>query len=146
MTSIQKKTVLTASSLAVLLALGACGRNDDATVGQKMDSAVTKTEQARAEVKSDVSDATASASSATKEMGASAGERIDDATITSKVNAELATDKDLSAIRIDVDTRDGVVTLSGPAPSATARERASELARSVKGVNSVNNQLTIKAG
>ena len=52
----------------------------------------------------------------------------------------------VSAIRIDVDTRDGVVTLSGPAPSATARERASEIARGVKGVSSVNNQLTIKSG
>jgi hyperosmotically inducible protein len=145
MQSIQKKTLLTVSSLAMLLALGACGRNDDATVGQKMDSAVSKTEQAGSQVKQDSKDATASAANATREMGASAGGKVDDATITTKVNSQLATDKDLSAIRIDVDTKDGVVTLSGPAPSATARERASELARSVTGVTSVNNQLTVKA-
>ena len=45
-----------------------------------------------------------------------------------------------------MDTQNGVVTLSGPAPTATARERASEIARGVKGVTSVNNQLTIKSG
>jgi osmotically-inducible protein OsmY len=58
----------------------------------------------------------------------------------------LATDKDLSAIKIDVDTKDGVVTLTGPAPSESARDRATEIAKNVKGVSSVNNQLTVKAG
>jgi hyperosmotically inducible protein len=146
MKSIQQKTLLTVSSLAMLLALGACGRNDDRTAGQKMDSAVSKTEQTGAEVKKDTKEAGNSAADATKQMGANASDKVDDATITTKVNAELARDKDLSAIRIDVDTKDGVVTLSGPAPSVTARERASELARTVKGVSSVNNQLTLKAG
>ncbi len=74
------------------------------------------------------------------------GDKVDDAVITTKVKAAIAADKDLSAIKIDVDTQNGVVTLSGPAPTATAKERASEIARNVKGVNSVNNQLTIKAG
>jgi hyperosmotically inducible periplasmic protein len=71
---------------------------------------------------------------------------VDDAAITTKVNAGLAADKDLSAVKIDVDTKDGVVTLTGPAPTAGARERATEIARGVKGVSSVNNQLTVKAG
>ncbi|MEO8653001.1 MAG: BON domain-containing protein [Ramlibacter sp.] len=38
------------------------------------------------------------------------------------------------------------MTLSGPAPTAAAKAHAIEIARNVKGVNSVNNQLTIKAG
>jgi hyperosmotically inducible periplasmic protein len=154
MKSLQQKALITASSVAMLLALGACGRTDDqTTAGQKMDSAVSAGRQAGAEVKQDAKNATASAGAAvsnaaqdTKAMGATAGEKIDDASITAKVNASLATDKDLSAIKIDVDTQNGVVTLSGPAPSATARERASEIARGVKGVSSVNNQLTGKAG
>ncbi len=146
MKSFQQKSLLTISSLAVLLALGACGRTDERTAAEKTDSAVTKSERVGAEVKSDTKEAANSAGNATKEMGANASEKVDDAMITTKVNAQLASDKDLSAIRIDVDTKDGIVTLSGPAPSATARERASELARAVKGVSSVNNQLTIKAG
>ena len=153
MKPIRNKTVALLSSLTMLLALGACDRAGDRTVGEKMDSAASKTQQAGAEAKRDAKDATAgagaaaySAADSTKQMGATAGDKIDDATITAKVNASLAADKDLSAIKIDVDTQNGVVTLSGPAPTATARERASEIARGIKGVNSVNNQLTVKAG
>jgi len=139
--------------MAMLLALGACDRSDDRTVGEKLDYGVNKAQQAGAEAKRDAKDATAragaaaeSAADSTRQMGAAAAVKVDDATITAKVNANLAADKDLSAVRIDVDTQNGVVTLSGPAPTATARERAGEIARGVKGVNSVNNQLTIKSG
>jgi osmotically-inducible protein OsmY len=149
----QGKAVTLLSSMAMLLALGACDRAEERTVGEKVDSGISKIEKAGAQAKRDAKDAAARAESAaesaadsTKQMGAAAGAKVDDATITAKVNASLAADKDLSAIRIDVDTRDGVVTLSGPTPSATARERASEIARGVKGVSSVNNQLTIKSG
>lgn len=153
MKPIQKRSAVVLSSLAMLLALGACDRADNPTVGERTGADASTAQRAGAEVKQDAKDATASAGAAVdqaaqdaKQMGATAGEKIDDATITAKVNASLAADKDLSAIKIDVDTQGGVVTLSGPAPSATARERASEIARSVKGVNSVNNQLTVKAG
>jgi hyperosmotically inducible protein len=152
MKTFQARTLATVSSLAMLLALGACDRNDDRTASQRMDSAVSTAQRAGANAKQDAGDATAKAGAAardaandTKAMGASAADKVDDAAITAKVNAGLATDKDLSAIRIDVDTQNGVVTLSGPAPSATAKQRASEIARGVKGVNSVNNQLTVKA-
>jgi osmotically-inducible protein OsmY len=148
----QQKSLAIASSLAMLLALGACDRVGDQMTGQR-DSAATKTERAADAAKRDVKDATARAGAAaeraadqTKSMGAAAADKIDDATITTKVNAALAADKDLSAIKIDVDTQNGVVTLSGPAPTATAKERASEVARNIKGVTSVNNQLTVKAG
>jgi len=146
-----KSTLL--PTLAVLLTLGACDRGEDRTVGERMDSGVSKAQHAGADARRDATDATTranaaadSAADSTRQMGAAAGTKVDDATITAKVNASLAADKDLSAIRIDVDTQDGVVTLSGPAPTATARERASEIARTVKGVVSVNNQLTIKSG
>jgi hyperosmotically inducible periplasmic protein len=140
------KSAMVLSSLAALLALGACDRNYDRTAGQNVDSAVSKTQRAGGQAKRDAQDATASAADNTKAMGAAAADKVDDAGITAKVNAGLVKDKDLSAVKIDVDTKDGVVTLSGPAPSATAKERAAEIARSVKGVTSVNNQLTVKAG
>ena len=57
---------------------------------------------------------------------------------------ELAKDATLSALRIDVDTRDGHVMLSGTAPSTSARERATTLAANVKGVNSVENRLEVR--
>jgi hyperosmotically inducible periplasmic protein len=138
--------------LAMLLALGACERNDQRTVGQKLDSALAKSEQLAARAKEDAQktadsarEAVKNASQETKALGAAAMDNTGDATITSKVNAAFAADRDLSATRIDVDTKDGVVTLAGVASSATARERAAEIARNIKGVNSVNNQLTIKS-
>jgi hyperosmotically inducible periplasmic protein len=67
----------------------------------------------------------------------------DDARITAQVKAGLAAARDLSGARIDVDTRDGVVTLSGPVRSAAIKARASEIARTVQDVRDVNDQLTL---
>lgn len=155
-TGMRQLTWVAAAAAAV--ALAACGdRNDGTTVGQKVDSAVQKTEQAAQNGMDKAKDATSSAgakieqgtSSATssmKDAGEKVAAAVDDASITASVNAGLAKDPDLSAIRINVDTKGGVVTLAGPAPSNTARDRASEIARGVSGVQSVNNQLVVKAG
>lgn len=158
-----RSPLLLASSLALLLALGACGKNDDRTAGQKLDSAIASTDAAAEKAKDDAriaaaktEDAMKNAADATKTAGSNAaqdvkaagaalGEKLDDAGITAKVSSGLATDKDLSAIKINVDTKDGVVTLNGPAPSADAKARATEIARNVKGVTSVDNKLVVKA-
>lgn len=76
----------------------------------------------------------------------SAERRIDDAAITASVNASLAKDPDLSAMKINVDTKSGVVTLTGPAPTSAAKDRATSLAQSVEGVAGVNNNLEVRAG
>ena len=71
---------------------------------------------------------------------------VDDATITAQIAAGLAKDAELSALKINVDTKAGAVTLSGPAASLAAKERASSIAKAVPGVRDVNNQLTVTAG
>jgi hyperosmotically inducible periplasmic protein len=81
----------------------------------------------------------------TQTMGA-APARVDDASITRQVSAAIAADQQLRAVRVDVDTQNGIVTLSGPAPTATAKEHAAEVARTIQGVISVNNQLTLASG
>jgi hyperosmotically inducible protein len=147
MNSMTSKGLMAVSSLAALLALGACGqRTDDQTVGQKIDSGVAKTEQAAAEAGAAVKEAGSKAETAV--MGAAADTRsvVSDAEITAKVNAGLAADKDLSAIKINVDTKDGIVTLNGPVPNAAAKSRASDIARNVKDVKSVDNQLNVQPG
>jgi hyperosmotically inducible periplasmic protein len=157
------KGLMLASSLAVVLALAACDRSDDriTTTGSPDVTEESRDAAARARANADNAgdrvaeesrDAAAraragteNAADSTRSMGAAAADKVDDATITSKVNAQLASDSDLSALRIDVDTKDGVVTLTGPAPSADARQRAAEIARNVDGVTSVNNQLTVQS-
>ena len=71
-----------------------------------------------------------------------AEEAVSDVSITAAVSAGLAKDPDLSALKINVDTRDGVVSLNGPAPSAAAKARAESIAQAVKGVKSVHNNLS----
>jgi osmotically-inducible protein OsmY len=81
------------------------------------------------------------ASTATQE---STGEYVDDATITSKVKAAFVPDKQVSALDIHVTTYRGVVQLSGFADNPEEIQRATELARNVKGVKAVKNDVQLK--
>ncbi|WP_447968142.1 BON domain-containing protein [Nitrospira sp. M1] len=76
--------------------------------------------------------------------GKTAGTTVDDALITSSVNAKLAGDSMASMARIDVDTERGEVLLSGIVESSEARERAENLARQVEGVTHVTNNLQVE--
>lgn len=137
-------SILAVSALA--LGLSACGKREDTTVGQRLDSAVEKTEQAAADARVKAEGAMQNAESAAKDATHSAKGSIDDATITAQVNANLAKDPDLSAVKINVDTVNGKVTLNGPAPSTVARDRAETIAKAVTGVTQVNNQLVVTSG
>jgi hyperosmotically inducible periplasmic protein len=70
----------------------------------------------------------------------SPGEVIDDALITAKVKASLAADPQVSALAIDVDTANGVVTLTGVVSSEPERLRAIQLAQGIAGVKRVDAQ------
>ncbi len=74
----------------------------------------------------------------------SAGEVIDDATITTRVKAAIFQDPALKVFQINVTTFKGVVQLSGFVDSALMVDHAAEVAKSVKGVKSVTNSLIIK--
>lgn len=72
------------------------------------------------------------------------GAYIDDSVITTHVKAKFAEDKQVSAMAIGVETLKGVVQITGFAKNSTEKERAGQLARSVKGVNSVINNIVVK--
>ena len=74
----------------------------------------------------------------------STGEYIDDATITAKVKAAFVDDKRVSALNINVETFHGTVQLSGFANSAEESSSAAQIARNVKGVKSVKNDIELK--
>ena len=86
---------------------------------------------------------TAAARESTGKAVDAVGSKVKDAAITTGINAELARDATLSALKIDVDTNGGKVAMHGTAPDAAARERATQLAKKVDGVVSVDNQLQI---
>jgi osmotically-inducible protein OsmY len=72
------------------------------------------------------------------------GADLTDAGITAKVKAGLATDSRVSALKIDVDTKAGVVTLKGRVDAPTARQAAEEITRGTAGVKDVVDQLTVQ--
>jgi osmotically-inducible protein OsmY len=74
----------------------------------------------------------------------STGEYVDDSVITTKVKALLAEDDFLKSFQIGVETYKGTVQLSGFVNSQKAVDKAVEIARSVKGVESVKNDLIVK--
>ncbi len=147
-------------ALTLLAALAGCQRQEGETVGQKLDQVLGRTKQAARDLEQGGKQA---AQDARQSMGAgperkepgkegadqsstSLGTKVDDAGITAKVKTGLSADKDLAANKIEVDTNDGVVTLKGEVPNAAARSRADQIARNVKNVKNVNNQLAVKAG
>ena len=74
----------------------------------------------------------------------STGEYIDDSVITTKVKSQLAADDFLKSFQISVETFKGTVQLSGFVNTIKAVDKAVEIARSVKGVKYVKNDLIVK--
>jgi len=66
--------------------------------------------------------------------------------LTTAVKSKLAADDTVKSYRIDVDTKDAVVTLNGAVDTAAARTRAVELARGTDGVRDVVDRLTVTPG
>lgn len=156
--------ILAVSALA--MGISACGQRDDATLGQRnQGSPVERSQPSVADTRTNTDSTMAggvsngstgpapgaaagtntdsSMAGAARDTAQTAMDKVDDATITAQVSAGLARDPDLSATRIDVDTRDGVVTLKGPATNPAAKQRAETIARNVKGVTSVSNELQV---
>jgi osmotically-inducible protein OsmY len=78
--------------------------------------------------------------------GKTVGETIDDATITTRVKTAFVNDPLVGALRIDVDTFKGVVTLSGRVKSKDEETKAIALAKTIKGVKDVKSTLQIEPG
>jgi hyperosmotically inducible protein len=73
----------------------------------------------------------------------SAKEVVSDSVITTKIKAEFANDKQVSAMNIKVDTDKGVVKLSGNAKSKDEADKAASIAKNTKGVVSVKNDIQV---
>lgn len=76
----------------------------------------------------------------------SVGTQIDDTVVTTKVKSALVGDQEVKGLGIKVETRKGVVQLSGFADSQAQVDRAVTIARSVEGVTNVENGMTLKEG
>lgn len=76
--------------------------------------------------------------------GKTAGGTLDDAVITTSVKSKLMGEKTANLMRVDVDTNNGIVQLSGVVDSPAQKTQAEQLALQVKGVKSVVNHLQVQ--
>ena len=76
--------------------------------------------------------------------GGTMADAIDDASITSQVKYELLRHRSTSALKTKVVTNDGVVTITGEAASEAEKSLVSKLAADIRGVKSVDNNMTVK--
>ncbi len=82
--------------------------------------------------------------SRTDDGSQSVGEYIGDAAVTTAVKGKLLATKDVSSFEINVETHDGVVTLTGEADTKAHAEQAGRVAEGVDGVKRVENHITVK--
>jgi hyperosmotically inducible protein len=122
------KPVLLAFTLTTIMVAG-CGEHS------KSDSVAQKDEQTTSPpIATDVGKANGAATAS-----------IDDSMITTKVKAAIVAEPALSTMDIKVNTNDGVVTLSGTIDAPDKAYRAKQLAQTVDGVKTVNNELIVKS-
>ena len=86
---------------------------------------------------------TSSAPSSASDQMARAGGALDDAAITAKVKAGILAEPELKVLKIDVDTKEGRVTLTGSADSPEAAKKAEQIASTIEGVKGVENRLSV---
>jgi osmotically-inducible protein OsmY len=92
-----------------------------------------------------IGDTAKKAGSATKEAGRDVAGVAKDMWITAATKTKLVANDETPALKINVDTHDGEVTLFGTVPSQEAKAEAEKTARSVDGVKAVHNELVVKS-
>jgi osmotically-inducible protein OsmY len=84
------------------------------------------------------------AACAVAEGQSTAGQYVDDATISTQVRAKIVNDPNVKLSQVDVRTLNQEVQLSGFVDNLAAKTRAGEIARSVNGVKSVKNDIVVR--
>lgn len=74
----------------------------------------------------------------------SVGAKIDDGTLVARIKADLLRSPQVDGLDVNVDVKNGAVTLSGTAASDAERVRAGQIAKTAEGVKSVDNKIVIK--
>jgi hyperosmotically inducible periplasmic protein len=91
----------------------------------------------------EAADATTAGADTARDTVGTAGSATGDATLTAKVKAKFLADTSISGLKIDVDTKNDVVTLNGTVPTAAEKRHAVEVARATDGVKSVVDNLKV---
>jgi hyperosmotically inducible protein len=138
-----------ATALAALLItavpVAASAQTTTDKVEKKAERAADKVEQKTERAGDKIEQKTEKAESRTKATAAKAGTAVKDSWITSKTKIALFGDERVSGTDINVQTRNGVITLRGKVATSQEKMAAEEIAKSIDGVASVKNQLQVVA-
>jgi len=137
--------VLAASSLALIAVAGCDKPNPAESAGKQIDQSMQKMGQKVDQVTDRAKEQVAKTADRAKEQVAKTGQVLDDTAITAAVKAGIIAEPGLKVLKIDVDTKDGKVTLTGSADSAENVQRATQVASSVHGVKSVDNRIAVSS-
>ena len=141
-----KRTLILLPAIALSATLVACDRPaNDATRTGRADVPSARTDAPPSTTTTTPPSATTAPVPSERTAAQRAGDAVSDSTITAEVKSALAADPQLSALKIDVDTNNGVVTLTGPAPDEQSKSRATQIAAAPKGVMRVENRLEVKS-
>ena len=126
--------------------LSQAGQKTEAALSTAGDKIAEKTTEAVSAVKSSTgtTEVTTTTTADASTPAPAQTSRVNDAAITASIKTDFLKDPDLSVLKIDVDTKAGVVTLNGLAGDEPARVRAEKMASAVKGVREVRNFLVVK--
>jgi hyperosmotically inducible protein len=118
---------------------------DDSAARQTTHDAKEKSEDKAHEAKVKTEDATHDAKAKSERAADKTGDALSDAAITSEVKTKFLAEPGVSGLAIDVDTSNGVVTLSGNVKSKAEVTKAMTIARNSKGVKRVVSKLKVAA-
>jgi hyperosmotically inducible periplasmic protein len=110
-------------------------------VGEKI---ADKTAEVAGKAAGETKDIAGKVATKTKEVSEATADVVTDGWITTKITAKFADETILEGSRIDVDTKDHVVTLKGSVKSASAKSKAESIAKGTKGVTKVVNQIVVR--
>jgi hypothetical protein len=128
---------------AAITVIAVASLQDPRSLGTQVDDTIASVRDFGNRMGQTVTDSQNAAVQASRDAVGGVGTAIDDTGISLKVKTALAADPALSAARIEVTTKDGIVRLEGPAPDAVAKARATVLAGAPQGVRGVDNRLAL---
>jgi len=137
--------LLIGAAVLAALALAGCNKAEPpSTASERMDATADKAASTMDAAGARMEQTTEAAKDAIGNAVDAASMAVTDSGITVAVKAQLASDQDLQVMNIAVETTAGRTLLTGTAPDAAARDRATQITAAVDGVTSVDNRLTLR--
>jgi hyperosmotically inducible protein len=131
MMNAKSNRILTLCAAGAIGLLSACSPHDRAADGS------------RPAASADTRKPTEKVADSTKQAADSTKTAVSDTAITTKVKSALLADSSVKGTKIEVETKDGTVTLSGTASNPGEKAQAEKLAAAVEGVRSVVNKISV---